>query len=405
MIEAPGQTEARRRLLVFLCHSSADKPIARHLYSRLKADGFAPWLDVEDLIPGQDWQEEIPAVVRACHAVVVCLSRSSVTKEGYMQKEIRIALDTAEEKPPGTIFLIPARIEEVEVPVRLRTKQWVNLFNEDGYDRLLRALKTRARDLGITVTPSSAASPSPAEQAARRYQEELAIASSLHKRLMEVPIPEVPFARVTARSLSAKESGGDFFDVVSTEDGLAIVLAEVSGKTLSAALLGSMLQAMVYAHLTTRMTLPEIATSVNRFLSEKSLGEKFATLIVVRVRSNGELEYVNCGHISPLLVSHDKVARLEFGNLPVGLLADATYESSTCQLLPGDRLIVVTVGVTEAENSTGEFFENERLEAVAAKSKSLGDIFSALDKFRGDTPVHDDCTVVELLYAGVRGRN
>ena len=85
-------TETRnshRPLRVFLCHSSGDKPAVRDLYHRLKADGFAPWLDEEELLPGQDWQEEIPAAVRVCDAVIICLSHQSVTQEGYLQREIR----------------------------------------------------------------------------------------------------------------------------------------------------------------------------------------------------------------------------------------------------------------------------------------------------------------------------
>jgi hypothetical protein len=119
------------------------------LYSRLKADGFAPWLDEKDLLPGQEWQEEIPAAVRASDVVIVCLSQRSVNKEGYLQREIRYALDTAEEKPEGTIFIIPARIEEVEVPKRLSKWQWANLFKDEGYRLLVTALTRRAQSMGI----------------------------------------------------------------------------------------------------------------------------------------------------------------------------------------------------------------------------------------------------------------
>jgi len=97
----PEQIVSKRRLRVFLCHSSGDKPAVRDLYRRLRADGFAPWLDEEELLPGQDWQQEIPAAVRACDVVIICLSQKSVTKEGYLQREIREALYVAEEKPEG----------------------------------------------------------------------------------------------------------------------------------------------------------------------------------------------------------------------------------------------------------------------------------------------------------------
>ncbi len=239
-----------------------------------------------------------------------------------------------------------------------------------------------------------------AEEASRRYQQELSIAASIQQRLMAVTIPEVPFAKMRGRNLSCKEIGGDFFDVVNTEDGLAVVLADVSGKGVSAALLASTLQGMVYSHLSARMPLAEIMAAVNRFFTQKHLGEKYATVIITRIHKDGELEYVNCGHVPPLLVSGGQVSRPEHGNLPVGLLADATYESDRVHMKPGDRFILVTDGVTEAENALGDFYDNERLEAVAAKSPTLEDIFASVSAFCAGAPLGDDCTVVELLYTG-----
>ncbi len=239
-----------------------------------------------------------------------------------------------------------------------------------------------------------------AEEAARRYQQELSIAASIQQRLMAVTIPEVPFARLKGRNLSCKEIGGDFFDAVNTDEGLAVVLADVSGKGVSAALLASTLQGMIYSQLAAGMPLKEIVAAANRFFTHKHIGEKYATLIIARVRRDGELEYVNCGHVPPLLVCNQEVIRPPHGNLPVGLLADATYESDHVSLHAGDRLILVTDGVTEAENARGDFFEDSRLEAVAAKSTTLEDIFAAVANFCGGTPLSDDCTVVELVYSG-----
>src|SRR5437016_9595730 len=194
-----------------------------------------------------------------------------------------------------------------------------------------------------------------AEEASRRYQQELSIAASIRQGLMEVTIPEVPFARLKGRNLSCKEIGGDFFDAVNTDEGLAVVLADVSGKGVSAALLASTLQGMIYSQLTAGMPLIEIVTAANRFFTHKHIGEKYATLIIARIRRDGELEYVNCGHVPPLLVCNHEVIRPPHGNLPAGLLADATYESDHCSLHAGDRLILVTDGVTEAEDARGGF--------------------------------------------------
>jgi len=152
MTPQPAPTQPRR-LKIFLCHASGDKPAVRELYHRLRAAGFDPWLDEENLLPGQDWQLEIPQAVRSSDAVIVCLSTRAVTKAGYVQKEIRYALDVADEQPEGAIFLIPLRLEECEVPQRLRRWQWENLFEERGYERLLRALRARVKSLGLDKHP------------------------------------------------------------------------------------------------------------------------------------------------------------------------------------------------------------------------------------------------------------
>jgi len=238
-----------------------------------------------------------------------------------------------------------------------------------------------------------------AEEESRRYQQELSIAASIQQRLMAVTIPDVPFARLCGKNLSCKEIGGDFFDAVNTEDGLALVLADVAGKGVSAALLASTLQGMMYSQLVARMPLTDIVASANRFLTSKQIGEKYATVIIARLRHDGELEYVNCGHVPPLLVCGGEVIRPSHGNLPVGLLPDAVYESDRYSLHAGDRLVLVTDGVTEAENAEGEFFDNERLE-IAARKGTMQDIFAAVSEFCGSTPLSDDCTVVEMVFSG-----
>jgi serine phosphatase RsbU (regulator of sigma subunit) len=240
-----------------------------------------------------------------------------------------------------------------------------------------------------------------AEEESRRYQQELAIAASIQQRLMQVKIPEVPFARLRGKNLSCKEIGGDFFDAVNTKEGLAVVLADVSGKGVSAALLASTLQGMIYSHLSAGVPLLDVVSAVNRFFTEKLVGEKYATVLLVRLKRDGELEYVNCGHVPPLLVCGGEVIRPPHGNVPVGLLPDATFESATCQMKSGDRFILVTDGVTEAENAMGDFFEDFRLEEAAIKAPTLEGIFAAVTEFCSGNPLSDDCTVVELCYTSV----
>ena len=147
--------EEKRPLKVFLCHASGDKPAVRDLYRRLTVEGVDAWLDQEKLLPGQDWRMEIPRAVREADVVVICLSKKSITKEGYVQREIRFALDSAEEKPDGAIFLIPARLEDCVVPERLNRWQWVDLYDDNGFIKLLRSIKLRADAVGATVEPVS----------------------------------------------------------------------------------------------------------------------------------------------------------------------------------------------------------------------------------------------------------
>jgi sigma-B regulation protein RsbU (phosphoserine phosphatase) len=240
-----------------------------------------------------------------------------------------------------------------------------------------------------------------AEDAAKRYRQELAIAAEIQQRLMTVTVPEVPFAKVNAVSYACKDIGGDFFDVVYTDKGLSLIVADVSGKGVSAAVVASILQGMLYSQLARDSPLPEMIAAVNRFLCEKVGGQKYATLVVARLLGTGELELINCGHVPPLLVSGDTVTKLEEGNLPVGLVPMAEFQASRLQLKPGDRLLLVTDGVTEAEDATGEFFGNERLESCC--QEGLAAIELAVTAFRGDTALTDDFTITEMIFRGQTG--
>ncbi|HYG82846.1 MAG TPA: TIR domain-containing protein [Pyrinomonadaceae bacterium] len=148
----PPQTETSRPLRAFLCHGASDKEAVRALYHRLLSAGVDPWLDEEKLIPGQRWEEEIPKAVRNSDVVLVCLSRASVNRRGFVQKEIRYALRVADEQPEGTIYIIPVRLEDCEIPAGLSHLHWVNYYEDKGYERLLLALQVSAGKLpGVTV--------------------------------------------------------------------------------------------------------------------------------------------------------------------------------------------------------------------------------------------------------------
>jgi hypothetical protein len=144
--------ESQRSLRVFLCHSHSDKQAVHELYHRLCIEGFDPWLDEEKLLPGQDWQYEITKAVQNTDVVVICLSLGAINKKGYLQNEIKQALDVADEQPEGTIFLIPLQLEPCDIPDRLQRWHSVCLLDKKGYEQLVSALKHRAATLLLNAS-------------------------------------------------------------------------------------------------------------------------------------------------------------------------------------------------------------------------------------------------------------
>lgn len=142
--------EEKRQLKVFLCHAHADRNTVHELYACLIQDGVDAWLDKEKLLPGQDWELEIRKAVREADVVIVCISKQ-FNQAGFRQKEVRLVLDTALEQPEGEIFIVPARLEECDALESLRKWHWVNLFEDDGYEMLMRALRARADKIGASL--------------------------------------------------------------------------------------------------------------------------------------------------------------------------------------------------------------------------------------------------------------
>jgi len=145
------------KLIPFLCYAKENVEEVRQLAEQLKAEGWIdPWFDEEDILPGERWEDRVVQAVHESHAVIVFLSKVAVESEGFFHKELTLALDTAEEKPEGTIFIIPIRLDICEVPMRLAQYQYVdyfgnNLKKEHVYKNLLTSLKFRATGLGIKL--------------------------------------------------------------------------------------------------------------------------------------------------------------------------------------------------------------------------------------------------------------
>lgn len=150
---APSQETGLSKppLRVFLCHSSADKKAVRRLYQQLQQQGVALWLDEENLLAGQNWDQEIRDAISATDVILVCLSRRAITRQGYLSQEINHALTAGHQKPVETLFLIPVRLAKCDVPLGLQKWQWVNLYEANGYGRLVRALRERADEVGAAT--------------------------------------------------------------------------------------------------------------------------------------------------------------------------------------------------------------------------------------------------------------
>lgn len=236
------------------------------------------------------------------------------------------------------------------------------------------------------------------EERERRYREELSIAAKIQQSLMRTRMPSLSWAQVSALSVACSDVGGDFFDIVENDDSLSVVVADISGKGISAAILASTLQGLVYSQLAARQPLNTIAEVVNRYICGKNTG-KYATLAILRISPDGTLEYINCGHVPPYLYSDD-CSRLVESNVPVGLIEDAPFHAGTLRLSAGSRVLVVTDGVTESECGDGNFFGEERLATPEFAKASLDEICGAVQQFCGSIASADDCTLLDIRYLG-----
>jgi len=132
---------------IFLAHASEDKEYVRKLYKKLKENNLEPWLDEVDLMPGVKWDDKIKEAIKKSRFFLACLSKHSITKNGYVQKELKVALSELEQKSSNSLYFIPALIEDIELPnitvgtINLIDYQAAKLFEENGLDRLITGLK------------------------------------------------------------------------------------------------------------------------------------------------------------------------------------------------------------------------------------------------------------------------
>lgn len=126
---------------VFISYATEDIAFAQKLYNYLEQRGFVPWLDKNKLLPGQDWNFTIRKALREANYIILLLSGNSVQKRGYVQREFKLALEFFEEKLEDDIYLIPLKINDCEVPVRLSKFQWIACDNHVCFEKILASLQ------------------------------------------------------------------------------------------------------------------------------------------------------------------------------------------------------------------------------------------------------------------------
>jgi len=243
-------------------------------------------------------------------------------------------------------------------------------------------------------------------RAKQRIEEELNVARSIQQNLLPRSLPTQGWFRAAGSSVASHQVGGDYFDVVPAEESCwAVVVADVSGKGVSSALLASLLQGALLTTSPDPARLEARLRRLNRYLNERTLGEKYATIFYGILDTRGSLIYINAGQCSPIHVSRDgSYAYMDATSMPVGLLEDAEFRVETKQLQPGDRLVIYSDGVTEAANPAGEFFGKKRLREIvvahsAANCATLHDaILEAVTAFIATAPQADDITLLVVEY-------
>jgi serine phosphatase RsbU (regulator of sigma subunit) len=235
---------------------------------------------------------------------------------------------------------------------------------------------------------------------------DLEIAREIQSWLMPSEAPNVPGVDMAFATRPANTVAGDYYDAFFRPNGrLLVVVADVAGKSVPAALLTATLQASLRTLAAMPGSLAELVSQVNRYACAQSLhGQRFTTAFLAELEpATGTLTYVNAGHNWPVLRrAPGPVERLEAGGLPLGINAALLYQSGATTLAPGDLLLVFTDGLVEAEDPAGQEYGEARLLPVvqsvhdAGAADALRRLMASVDAFVGPTRQHDDITCLLL---------
>ncbi len=237
----------------------------------------------------------------------------------------------------------------------------------------------------------------------KQLEKELALAQETQRTLLPQSLPQLKNTKVLAFSEPTRYVGGDFYDFFRPEEGkLTGVLADVSGKGISAALLSSLLQGALDMQVRTGVSPANSLTRINRFLCERSQSNRFVTLFLFTLDEQGKGEFISAGH-NPAYLYRAATAvsdTLESKHMILGAFDFATYSAAPLEMQSGDILLVYSDGLTEAENPAGEMFGTKRLEELILQFGAQGvealkeAVLDAIEKFTEGHHQTDDITLV-----------
>jgi len=238
---------------------------------------------------------------------------------------------------------------------------------------------------------------------------ELEIATEIQKSIFPAHPPEVEGLEIEAKSVPAKEVGGDYYDFISDPSGnqMGLIIADASGKGLPGTLYMTRSRS-VFRVISSEEGHPgEILSRSNNYIAADASSGKgmfITVLYVLYDKKKKQMVCANAGHYPPLWYRAKEKAfgEISVSGVPVGILPEQTYREETIQLAPEDLLVMYTDGVTEAKAAHGEMFGVERLKRVVEENSSLGahDLFikieAAIKEFIGEAPPFDDLTLIVI---------